>query len=302
MPDGTLLLRLVPVLAAFAAGLALRRLGLAGPPAAARLIALVASLGLPALVLGTVTRLPLAPSVALLPLAAAFIVLASAPVALALVRSLGLERREAGAVATGILIMNLAVTYPFADAAWGAEGVALLAFFDFGNACVVLTLVYALAAAHGDAGARAGAVVRALLRFPPAWALAAAVAMNLSGLLPPAPLLEGLRLAGIAGVLLVVVALGILFRPPRPPRPGVVLAVALRPALGLALAALWVAAWELEGLARAVVLLGAAAPAGFNTLVFAGLHGLDREAAAATVSLSFAAALVYLPLLLLVLG
>ncbi len=302
MPDATLLLRLVPVLAAFAAGLALRRLGLAGPPAAARLIALVASLGLPALVLGTVTRLPLAPSVALLPLAAVFVVLASAPLALALVRALGLERREAGAVATGILIMNLAVTYPFADAAWGAEGVALLAFFDFGNACVVLTLVYALAAAHGDAGARAGAVVRALLRFPPVWALAAAVAMNLSGLLPPAALLEGLRLAGIAGVLLVVVALGILFRPPCPPRPGVVLAVALRPALGLALAALWVAAWKLEGLARAVVLLGAAAPAGFNTLVFAGLHGLDREAAAATVSLSFAAALLYLPLLLLVLG
>ena len=302
MPDGTLLLRLAPVLAAFAAGLALRRLGLAGPPAAARLIALVASLGLPALVLGTVTRLPLAPSVALLPLAAAFVVLASAPLALALTRALRLGRREAGAVATGILIMNLAVTYPFADAAWGAEGVALLAFFDFGNACVVLTLVYALAAAHGRAGARAGEVARALLRFPPAWALAAAVAMNLSGLLPPAPVLEGLRLAGIAGVLLVVVALGILFRPPRPPRPGVVLAVALRPALGLALAALWVAAWELEGLARAVVLLGAAAPAGFNTLVFAGLHGLDREAAAAVVSLSFAAALVYLPLLLLVLG
>ncbi len=302
MPDATLLLRLVPVLAAFAAGLALRRLGLAGPPAAARMIALVANLGLPALVLGTVTRLPLAPSVALLPLAAVFVVLASAPLALALVRALGLERREAGAVATGILIMNLAVTYPFADAAWGAEGVALLAFFDFGNACVVLTLVYALAAAHGDAGARAGAVVRALLRFPPVWALAAAVAMNLSGLLPPAALLEGLRLAGIAGVLLVVVALGILFRPPCPPRPGVVLAVALRPALGLALAALWVAAWKLEGLARAVVLLGAAAPAGFNTLVFAGLHGLDREAAAATVSLSFAAALLYLPLLLLVLG
>jgi len=81
----------------------------------------------------------------------------------------------------------------------------------------------------------------------------------------------------------------------------VLLAVALRPLLGLALATLWVAAWELEGLTRAVVLLGAAAPAGFNTLVFASLHGLDREAAAATVSLSFAAALLYLPLLLLLL-
>lgn len=297
-----LLARLVPVLAAFLAGFVARRIGLGGPALAGRLIHLVAHVGLPALILGTVTRLPLAADIALLPLGAVFIVLAGWPLAAGAVRLARLPRETAGVALVGTLIMNLAVVYPFAHAAWGAPGVARLAFFDFGSACVVLTLVYGLAAAHGRVNRRWSAVAGSFLRFPPTWALAAAVTMNLSGLLPAAALLDGLRLAGLAAVLLVVTALGMLFRPLRRRARAVLLPVVLRPTLGLALAAAWVTAWGLSGLDRAVVLLGAAAPAGFNTLVFAALHGLDREAAAAVVSLSFAAALLYLPLLLLVLG
>ncbi len=301
MPDG-LLPRLAPVLVAFAVGLAARRLGLAGPAHAARLIGLVAHVGLPALILGTVTRLPLAADIALLPLGAVFIVLAGWPLAAGMVRLARLPRAQAGVALAGTLIMNLAVIYPFAHAAWGTAGVARLAFFDFGSACVVLTLVYGLAAAHGRAGARPRTVLVAFLRFPPVWALAAAVAMNLAGRLPPEPVLEGLRLGGLTAVLAVVAALGILFRAPRRLQAPVVLPLLLRPLLGLALGAAWVTAWGLEGLDRAVVLAGAAAPAGFNTLVFAALHGLDREAAAAVVSLSFAASLLYLPPLLWLLG
>jgi predicted permease len=82
----------------------------------------------------------------------------------------------------------------------------------------------------------------------------------------------------------------------------VALAVALRVGLGFLFGLLWVALFQLEGLLRAVVLIGCAAPVGFNALVFSAQHHLDKDFAASITSVSLLLGLFYLPLMLYLLG
>ncbi len=297
-PVTELWLRLTPVAFAFAAGVMLRGRYRLGPAHAERLLRWVVRLGMPALILGTVTPLVLTPQIARLPAAAVLTVLVMWGLAAAVGRPLHLPRRQRGVQIIGAMIMNLAVVYPFAFAAWGAKGAGHLAFFDFGNGLIVLTLVYAIAAWYGRADAGLRPVLRALVRFPPFWAMAGALGLNLGGVALPGPLLHGLQWGGAFGVLLVLVAMGIFFRPPRRLPAALVLPLLLRAGAGSALGLLWVRLFGLTGIERAVVIVGAAAPAGFNTLVFASLEGLDRELAAAVVSLSVLLAMVYLPLII----
>ncbi|ROR32899.1 hypothetical protein [Inmirania thermothiophila] len=299
MAPPELALRLAPVLAAFAAGVAGRRLGWFAPRHADALLRLMVRAGLPALILGTVPALDLAHGAALLPLVAAAAILAGWPAGLALARGFRLPRPAAGVVVTGLMILNLAAVYPFAWAAWGAEGAGRLALFDFGNGLLVLTLVYALACAYGSGRPLAARILRALATFPPTLALALALALNLAGLAPPGPAAAALRALGGASVLLVVLALGVHFRAPGRHLGIVAAVVAARLGVGLATGLGAALLLGLEGVDRGVVLLGAAAPVGFNTLVFAAAQDLDRELAAGLVSVSLLAGLVYLPLLIL---
>lgn len=293
-----LALRLAPVALAFIAGAAARRLGWVGPAHGERLLAWVVRYGMPALILGTVTPLALTPGIARLPLAAGLTILVMWGLAAALGRPLALPPARRGVQIVGSMIMNLAVVYPFAFAAWGPAGAGHLAFFDFGNGVLVLTLVYAIAAWYGRGEAGLRPVLRAMGRFPPFWAMAAALALNLGGAPVPGPLLLGLQWGGGAAVFLVLVAMGIFFRVPRRPSAALLLTLILRAGGGLALGWLWARLFGLTGLDRAVVVLGAAAPVGFNTLIFASIEGLDRELAAALVSLSVLAGMLFLPLVI----
>lgn len=293
-----MLVRLAPVLLAFGAGVAARRLGRLGPAHAERLLVWVVRLGMPALILGTVTPLSLTPGIARLPAAAALTILVMWGAATLAGRALELPAARRGVIVIGAMIMNLAVVYPFAFAAWGAAGVGHLAFFDFGNGLVVLTLVYGLAAWYGRGSTGPGTVAGALGRFPPFWAMALALVLNLARVPVPPGLVLGLQWGGAASVFLVLVAMGIFFRAPRRLPAALLLPLALRAGGGLALGWLWARLFGLTGLERAVVILGAAAPVGFNTLVFAAREGLDREFAAALVSLSVLAGMLLLPLVI----
>jgi predicted permease len=78
----------------------------------------------------------------------------------------------------------------------------------------------------------------------------------------------------------------------------VLAALALRIVLGLVLGLTLAWAFELEGLTRAVLILGAAAPIGFSAVVFADREGLHRDLAASAASISVLLGLVYVPLAL----
>jgi predicted permease len=71
-------------------------------------------------------------------------------------------------------------------AAWGQLGFAQLALFDFGNALLQGSLVYAIAAVYGGHSTGFLAILRRVLSFPPLWALSVALLINVSGAhLPP---------------------------------------------------------------------------------------------------------------------
>ena len=102
----------------------------------------------------------------------------------------------------------------------------------------------------------------------------------------PAWLVEVLRLVGQSILLLVIVALGVLFDARLLGDRRVIVALALRVLLGLALGLLLAWIFDLQGLTRAVLVLGAAAPIGFSAVVFADREGLHREMAASAASIS----------------
>lgn len=300
MPE--LITKIIPILLLFFLGVALRRLGLLRKAGADALLRFVAYVGIPALTLVSIARAELRADFALLPLAAVLTVLVTSAVAWGIGRLLQLARPTLGVFVIGPSIMNLAVEYPFVLAAWGQDGFAQFIFLDFGNSILVLTYLYALATWFGGYGRSGWGILRRIVVFPPIWALGLAIALNLGGVGLNATLADGLHAFGSFAVMLVMVALGVYFEPRRIRSALIILPIALRVALGLVLAYTWVGLLKLDGLARALVLFGAVAPVGFNTLVFASLEKLDEEFAASVVSLSLLLALFYLPVVLLLLS
>ncbi|HUG73871.1 MAG TPA: AEC family transporter [Steroidobacteraceae bacterium] len=291
-------IRIALLIALFVAGLVARRRGWLKPPQAGAMLRLVITVGLPALFIADVSRIPLRADLIALPASSLAIMLATLAASLLVGRGMRLPRPEQGALILCGVSINNGFLFPFVIAAWGQAGFAELALFDLGHIIGQSTFVYMLAAWYGGHGASAAAILRRALTFPPLWALLAALAINGSDVQLPGWVVVPLRTLGQAILLLVIVALGVLFDA-RLIRDGRVLAaLALRIVLGLALGLALAWAFELEGLTRAVLILGAAAPIGFSAVVFADREGLHRDLAASAASISVLLGLVYVPLAL----
>jgi malate permease and related proteins len=294
----TVEVRIVLLIALFAVGFIARRAGWLQPPHAGRMLQLVITVGLPALFLADVSRIPLSRDLAALPVSGVLIVVVTLGLSLLLGRVLQLPRPSQGTLTICGMSINNGFLFPFVIAAWGQAAFAQLALFDFGNALCQGSLVYAIAAWYGGHATGPGAVLRKVLSFPPLWALIAALLLNVSDIALPGMVVTVLGTVGRWILLLVIVALGVLFDA-RLLRDGRVLAtLCLRIVAGLALGAVCVWLFDLTGLTRAVVLLGAAAPIGFSAVVIANREQLDRELAASAASISVLLALLYVPLAL----
>jgi predicted permease len=291
-------LRIALLIGLFAAGLLARRRGWLAPPQAGFMLRLVITAGLPALFIADVSRIELRTDLAALPVSSLAIMVITLGVSLWVGRAMNLTRPEQGALTLCGISINNGFLFPFVIAAWGAEAFAQLALFDFGHVIGQSTFVYALAAWYGGHGASVRGILRRIFSFPPLWAVLVALALNASDTALPGWLVSILRTVGQAVLLLVIVALGVLFDA-RLLRDGRVLAaLALRIALGLALGLVLAWVFDLEGLTRAVLVLGAAAPIGFSAVVFADREKLHRELAASAASISVLLGLVFVPLAL----
>jgi len=282
----------------FFAGLAGKRLGWLTPAHGGRMLNIVMTVGLPALFIADVSRLPLGREVLALPAIAIGVMSVTLAVALVLARAWRLPRASFGAFVISSMAINNGFLFPFVIAAWGSAAFAQLALFDLGNAIMNCTVIYVIAALFGGHSAGVGAVLRRVVSFPPLWGLAVALSINLSGWQLPGAVSQVLGFAGRHILLLVILALGILFDP-RVARSRIApTAVALRIGLGLALGLAAIHLFDIDGLTRQVLLLGCAAPIGFNVVVIANREHLDRELAASAASLSVLLGLVYVPLAL----
>ncbi len=282
----------------FAAGLIARRRGWLTPPQAGKMVQLVITVGLPALFLSDVSRIPLHRELAALPTVAVIVMLLTLVTALLLGRAMHLARPSFGAFVICSMSINNAFLFPFIIAGWGKEAFAQLALFDLGNTVIQATVIYGVAAIFGGHATGAGALLKRMLSFPPLWALVVALAINLGGWHLPPLATTVLGWTGRLILQLVVLALGVMFDAKLLGSRNVLGALALRIVFGLAIGFACVEAFGLTGLTRSVLLLGSAAPIGFSAVVIASREHLDRELAASAASLSVLLALVYVPLAL----
>jgi len=290
--------RIALLIGLFVAGYLARHRGWLKPPHAGFMLRLVINVGLPAMFLADVSRITLRTDLIALPASSLVIMVAGWGLSLLIGRWLGLARADQGTVTICGMSINNGFLFPFVLAVWGAAGFGQMALFDLGHVLGQSFLVYAIATTYGGHATGFRAILRRVLAFPPLWALVLALLVNASGVALPAWLVTILHTMGQWILLLVIVALGVLFdvallRDRRVPA-----IVALRMLAGLGVGWLCTMAFGLTGLTRSVVLLGAAAPIGFNAVVLSHVEKLNRELAASAASISVVIGLVYVPLAL----
>jgi malate permease and related proteins len=290
--------RVALLIGLFAMGFTARRMGWLKPPNAGFMLRLVINVGLPCMFIADVSRIVLRADLIALPASSLAIMVATWGLSLLLGRAFGLSRTDQGTTTICAMSINNGFLFPFVLAVWGAVGFGQMALFDLGHVLGQSLLVYAIAATYGGRAAGASAILKRVLAFPPLWALVVALLLNVSGTTLPDGLVTVLRAVGQTILLLVIVALGVLFdaRLLRDKRvPAIIL---LRMLVGFGLGWLCVLAFGLTGITRSVVLLGAAAPIGFNAVVLSDMEKLNRELAASAASVSVLAGLAYAPLAL----
>ena len=294
----SVLLKLSPVPIAFAVGYIVQKRQLLNREHAASMLKLVVYFGLPVLIFISIGQMELRADLSLITATSIIILLLTWPAVTLAGRLLRLDRPTRGSFVTGPMIMNLSLFYPIVIVAWGTEGFAYLALFDFGNALVALSLVHVLSCRYGADKTDWQDIALSIIKFPPFIALFLALLVNLNSITLPMPLVTTLKWSGQAVMLLIPFALGIfldtrsLFSLPA------LAAVVLRAGLGFVLALLLVKVFALQGMIRTIVLFSSLAPVGFLALVYATRHHLDREFAASIASLSLLIAMVYVPLAL----
>jgi malate permease and related proteins len=294
--------KLAAIALLFLAGVLLRRLGALDSRHASRMLRIVATLGLPALIIGAIGRVPMEPALLVLPASAAVVMIAVGVLAAGCARLLGLDRPSTGAMIVSAMAMNLAVVFPFVFVAWGPEALTRTVIFDAGNAITQWTLVYMVAVRFGGHAANARAVLRRLAVAPPFIAIVVALLVN--RLAPPgaAGFLDGLRIVGQIVTLLVLPAMGLLFEPRRIVAREVLATVALRSGVGAGVGALIALAFNFASPIAAVTVVGSAAPVAFSSVIIAERERLDVGLAVAAASLSVLVAMIAMPVLLTLLA
>ena len=294
--------KLAAIALLFLAGVLLRRTGGLDARHASRMLRIVTTVGLPALIIGAIGRVPMEPALLVLPASAAVVMVTVGVLAAGCARLLGLDRPSTGAMIVSAMAMNLAVVFPFVFVAWGPEALTRTVIFDAGNAITQWTLVYMVAVRFGGHATNARAVLRRLAVAPPFIAIVVALLVN--RLAPPdaASLLDGLRIVGQIVTLLVLPAMGLLFEPRRIAAPEVLATVALRSAVGAGVGALLALVFDFASPIAAVTVIGSAAPVAFSSVIIAEREGLDVGLAVAAASLSVLVAMITLPMLLTLLA
>lgn len=295
------MLQVAAIALLFLAGVLLRQRAWLGVRHGSWLLRLVFNVGLPALILGSLSRAQLEPALVRLPLIACTVMLTVGAAAAVLARVLRLARPTAGALIVSAMAMNLAFVFPLVLALRGSEALARIVVFDIGNAVTQGTIVNLAAAHFGRHAAHFGAALRRVVTSPPFIAVVAAMLINHYELPVHQVLLRGLQILGQAIALLVVLAMGLLFEARHLTSRPVLATVSLRCGGGLAVAALAVVVSGTEFPIASLALVGSAGPIGLGALAMAEREGLDLTLTVAAASLSGLVALVLVPALLLVL-
>ena len=288
--------RLAAVAALFFVGVIARRLQWAGEAQGRQLLSFVFNIGLPILVFGALTGVPLVREHALLPVAAICTSLAGWGVAAIVARRFGLPKTGEGAMALCAMSMNNSMLYPFAALSLGAAAFSQLVMFDMGHAVMVWTVTTVVACKYGGHADDIPVLLRRTLATPALWVLFISLGLNLGGAPIPHDFLHVVLIVGQCLILLVPLSMGLLVSARGIRRPEVITAVFLRSGFGFLVGLLLVWAFRLHGTSAAIALLGASAPIGFTAPVLSAREGLDLDLAASAGAISVFLGTLWIPL------
>lgn len=297
------IIKVLPVLLIFPLGYILKKINILQTKDADMMTKLVFYVSLPALVVVSVSKIKFAFDFIYLPLSSAIIIFCIYFISKRIAGLFGFDNATYGAFLTGTMIMNIGFVLPFVVAVYRHEGLARLTLFDFCNGLLTFTFTYFMAQKYGSNGKTMNrkTVIRKFLFAVPIWALLAGIGINFAGLTIPGIALQFLDNLGQMTIPLVMLSLGVYFNPRFRHARAVFTAVGIRMGLGFAIAFLLCYLFGIEGLSRAIVLIGGSAPVGYNTLVFSSIEKLNKDFAAEMISVSILAGILLIPLLMVVL-
>jgi predicted permease len=294
--------KILPILLVFVLGYILKILRVLSLNDGDRLIQIIFHFSLPALVLTSISQIDISVELALLPLAAALVIMGIYGISFFTAKMLKLKQATFGTFLIGSMILNNGFLIPFILAAYDKAGLATLLLFDFANGFLAFTFIYYLAVKYGNQRGSKHTLIRKFLSSAPLWALVIALMINLLSLKIPHPVHSFLNIAGDTTIPLMMLSLGIFFSPKIHKIKLVFLGVFIRMGIGMGLGLLLTILFKLDGLNRIIVIIASAAPVGFNTLTFASLEKLDKDYAANLVSASILVGILLTPLLIFLLG
>ncbi len=264
---------------------------------ASGIIKIVFYVALPALIIQTVSSISLSWQMFLLAGLSAIIIIILFFAAKLTASIFNLSREQLGVFIIGSLIMNNGFVMPFVVSVYGDTGFATFSFLDVGNALMVFTFVYFQAARYGSS-LKKGQMVKKIFAIPPLWALLLAIFINITDLKLSIIIVTFLEKIGQITIPLVMLALGIYFSPKFNKVATSLTVATIRIGGGFVVGLLLSVIFGLTGVTKAVLLLCASAPVGYNTLVFSTLEGLDEKLAASAISYSIIMWLICVPFIL----
>ncbi|MET0718937.1 MAG: AEC family transporter [Pseudoxanthomonas sp.] len=286
------------ILAMLALGMAFARLRVLPANAAETLNLVVLYVCLPAAVLIYVPRLHVDASLAGV-IAMPWLLAAASVLLVALASRLsGFRRDEHAVLLLCVALGNTSfIGYPMVRALLGEHALPYAVVYDqFGTFVLLSTLgLYVLAKYGGDEAPTAKTILLRILKFPPVWALA--LGLTVMPEQPPEWIASALQRLADALLPLVMLAVGlsIQLKLPRdeikPLATGLLLKLAVMPALALALALLF----GMRGTMLQVAVLESAMPTMITAAALAIAHNLAPRLAAALVGYGILLSLITLP-------
>jgi malate permease and related proteins len=289
---------LITIFLLILSGIALRYFRILKKEDASVFLNLVFFITMPALVLANLPSADINYDYLWLPVIPVIVGLITFLVTLYLSRFMDLERKTLGVFVISSLILNTAFIFPFVVLYFKQEGLSRILFFDVGNVFMIFGFGYYQACKFGNHQITNKQLIKRFLTAIPLWAIVLAVVMNYLNLSIKGPLYNFIKITGDLTIPLLLISVGIFFDPRIIKLKVMFAALFLRMGFGMLTGLLLANLFGLEGLTKAVAILGTSTPVGYNTLIFASIENLDKEFAAALVSTSILIALVYVPFMI----
>ena len=286
-----IILELIPIIIIFVIGFASRKFKILKKEDGDTLLKIIFYFTLPSLIIYSIPKIKLS---------AIWIVLITFFISFFVSRKLNLGTKSVGTFLVGSMIMEISFTLPFILITYGSEGLARIVLFDIGNTIMAFSFVYFIAGKYGKNN-NFKVLTRKIIFSPPLLASLLGILLNLINYRLPLVLDSTSGIIGNLTIPLMMFSLGIYFNPKiikvLPTSSGVFIRMFIGLTLGFTIAKIF----GLDGMDRAVVLIGAAAPVCYNTLTFSSLENLDKEFAANLISVSILVGFLLIPLLIFLL-